>query len=107
MYGCFTPVIVYGIVEQNEDICICQEVLEQYGLELFAEEVIKHYATRCVYGVYVTFEQMTLGNFPDKEIVDQFYAEFKIKEAPTYHTALRGDFELVNSTTFYDPRQKQ
>jgi len=107
MYGCFTPVLVYGILEPKEDICITQELLDQYDLELFAEEVIKHYATRVVYGVYVTFEQLASSSFPGKEKVDQFYAEFKTQEKPTYHTALRGDFEMVLSTTFYDPRQKQ
>lgn len=107
MYGCFTPVLVYGILEPKEDNCIYQELLDQYDLELFAEEVIKHYATRFVYGVYVTFEQLASGNFPDKEKVDQFYKEFNTEEAPTFHNALRGDFEMVLSTSFYDPRQKQ
>ena len=106
MYGCFTPVLVYGIVEPKEDVCICQELLDQYDLELFAEEVIKHYATRCVYGVYVTFEQIISGNFPDKEKVDQFYKDFKT-EAPVFHNALRGDSELVLNTDFYDPRLKK
>jgi hypothetical protein len=106
MYGCFSPVLVYGIVEPEENICVCQTLLDQYDLELFVEEVIKNYATSFVYGVYVTFEQAVSGNFPDKEKVDQFYKNFNT-EAPTFHTALRGDFQISHDTNFYDPRLKK
>jgi len=100
MYGYFYPCLIYGILETKKDACVHDDILFNYDLDRFTDQVIKNYSYRFIYGIEITIDEMKSGNFHGKEKVDQFHIDFAT-ERPNFYLGIKGDYLMDHS--FYDP----
>ena len=99
MYGCSTPLIVYGFSETNVEYIICPDNLESTGLLAYTDCVVRNNASSIVYGIRCKFDGETGTasiSDEDRQIVHtQFKALSKLFtfEDPKFQTVVEGDWE--------------
>lgn len=104
MYGCCTPAVVYGVVE-DDDVIIEDSFLDKYGVSCYATEVVRNTACKIVYGVGISLAEVKKGKTIRK--VRMFARMLKKKYGidlghPEYHLCVYGDYD-TNCHTPYNP----
>ena len=95
MHTCFTPYIVFGIVD-IDDKELADEFLDKWGVHKFVTEVVRGYACQFIYGKIVSAEDVRKGK--KSQSVLKFAKELRDKHGidlgePEYLCALSGDYE--------------
>ena len=100
MYGCFTPVIVYGVLEPQEDLILSNEILERYNVQWYATSVIRNQPVNIIYGVGTC----EFGEPTEEEIetVNQFSTFFRAQQPPKQYLCIFGDIEIERERYVFD-----
>ena len=108
MYTCFNAYIIYGFMESERDLEICDEFLEKFAIEKYASDVVKGYAGEWIYGIPCKLDKnigaITISD-DEKEIVKNAYHTATVSGDYEYklgfYTVLSGDCESCH--TIYNP----
>ncbi len=111
MYGCFSPVLIYGFMDTNEKKVLSQDFIDKHFnfIQIYAQETIRNYCTDEIYYGYVVSmrEDGTIidDDIDDKENIIKLYnmymKQFPDSEATLgYHVALDGDYEMYEMETY-------
>lgn len=104
MYGCFDPVLVYGVGHSPSNTMLSRDLCERFGVESYATGVVRNCATGHVYGIPVSCAEegsLMKVNAEVREKVWKFYTHVKEiyrclveeLEPPSLQVAICGDYD--------------
>lgn len=108
MYGCSDAYIIYGFLEDSREYHIDTDYLENYGVEMFAVDVVRDCLGEAAYGVRCDFDnrsgQVVCPSNTDKQNVNALYEKFmqyhnhKKHSYIGYYLVVSGDYQMCHIT---------
>jgi hypothetical protein len=107
MYGCSDAYIIYGFLEDNREYHIDTDYLENYGVDMFAVDVVRNCLGEAAYGVRCDFDnssgRVVQPSDSNKKLVESLYEKFmqyhnhKKHSHIGYYLVVSGDYETCHT----------
>lgn len=106
MYGCWDPIVMFGVYEQSCEYVLSPAFLEDHNMEAYPHDVVREYAGNYVYGVICSMKEVRDGTCEKEDEVKRFALALKETFAkkdygePTFYLAIIGEYS--NEQCEYD-----